>query len=80
MNPNSWDDQRTSSSESEDRWSASNAEQNAISAAKSLSLTESMEFSVGFLNPRDSAVIFRSMGKVVPANAAEPSGHSLILS
>ena len=55
------------------------AEQKVSSAAKSLSLTESMEFSVGFLNPSSSAVIFLSMGYVVPANAAEPSGHSLIL-
>ena len=77
--PNSWEDQYTSSSEMDDRCTAHWDAQNAISVTKSLSLTESMEFSVGPENPRASAVIFLSMGYVVPARAAEPRGHLFIL-
>ena len=62
-----------------DRWLAVMAAQNANSVTKSLSLTESIEFWVGALNPSASAVIFLSIGYVVPANAAEPRGHRFIL-
>ena len=49
------------------------------SKAKSLSLTASREFAVGLSNSRALAVWSRSIGKEVPANAAEPNGHSFIL-
>ena len=47
------------------------------SSAKSRSETPSSEFAVGRSNPSAFAVISRSMGKEVPASAAEPSGLSL---
>ena len=49
------------------------------SKAKSLSLTASREFAVGLSNSRALAVWSRSIGKEVPANAADPNGHSFIL-
>ena len=79
MKPNSWDDQSTSSSQRLDRWTAVWAAQYASSVTKSLSLTESMEFSVGSLNASASAVMRLSMGYVVPASAAAPRGHLSIL-
>ncbi len=60
-NPNSGDDHMTNSSQSEDRCTDVIEAQNESSVTKSRSLTESMEFSVGLVNPRASAVIFLFM-------------------
>ena len=78
-NPNSCEDHRTSSSHNDERWIWACAAQNDSSFTKSLSLTESMEFSVGSLNPNASDVMNLSMGYVVPARAAAPRGHLFIL-
>ena len=45
------------------------------SMAKSLSDTESKEFSVGAWKPSALAVMCRSMSYDVPASAAEPRGQ-----
>ena len=46
------------------------------SIAKSLSETESIELSVGFLKPSFVAVYFLSILYEVPESAADPRGHS----
>ena len=48
------------------------------STAKSLSDTESIELSVGFLNPSLFAVNFLSILNEVPESATDPRGHSFI--
>ena len=53
---------------------------NKNSIAKSLSETESIELSVGFLNPSFFEVKCLSILYEVPARAAEPNGFSLIFS
>ena len=78
-NPNSLEFQMTSSSENRLRCIISKAEALQNSAAKSRSATASMllwEISGNF---KSLAVYWRSIGKLVPANAAEPKGMTLIL-
>ena len=41
---------------------------------KSLAETASIELAIGSVKPNSFVVIFLSIGKVVPANAAAPSG------
>ncbi len=64
----------TSSSLKRDRWVISKLPAAANSMAKSRSLTESSEFSVGRSKPSSEALYSRSIGYVVPASAAAPSG------
>ena len=71
-------DQITSSSANRDRCTAQIAAAARNSSAKSRSLTASSEFAIGRSNPSAFAVISRSIGKLVPASAAAPSGLSFI--
>jgi hypothetical protein len=66
--------QITISSASRLRCTAAIAAAPRNSSAKSRSLTASSEFAMGRSNPSAAAVISRSMGKLVPASAAAPSG------
>ena len=50
------------------------------SRTKSLSLTASIEFSIGFLKPNALAVSNLSIGNDVPAKAADPKGDLFNLS
>ena len=76
--PNCADDQITSSSAKRDRCVAEIAAALRNSSAKSRSLTASIEFAIARSNPSAAAVISRSIGKLVPASAAAPSGLSFI--
>src|SRR5690606_26941456 len=64
----------TNSSEKRDICVINKLAKAANSIAKSRSETESSEFSVGASNPSNFAVRWRSIGYVVPASAAAPSG------
>ena len=66
----------TISSAKRDRCTAQIAAVESVSRTKSRSETLSREFAVGRSNSRACAVICRSIGKDVPANAAAPNGHS----
>ncbi len=74
--PNCGVDHKTSSSPRRDRWTAAIAAAARNSSAKSRSDTASIEFAIGWVKPSSAAVIARSIGKLVPARAAAPSGHS----
>ena len=69
--------QSTSSSAKRDRCTIARAAQAANSMAKSRSETASSEFSATPSKPSSRATRSRSMGKVVPASAAAPSGSTL---
>ena len=56
-----------------------NADELQNSAAKSRSATASILLCEISGNPKSFAVILRSIGKLVPAKAAEPRGMTLIL-
>ena len=71
-------DQRTISSAKRDRWVAQIDAAARNSSAKSRSLTASSEFAIGRSKPSAAAVMCRSIGKLVPASAAAPSGLSFI--
>jgi len=77
MNPNWGVIQMTISSAKRDRCTAVMEAAASTSRAKSRSDTPSSELAIGRSKPSSSAVLARSMGKDVPASAAEPSGHSL---
>ncbi len=70
--------QSTISSASRDRCTAQIEAADRASRAKSRSETPSRELAMGRSKPSASAVIRRSMGKAVPARAAEPRGDSFI--
>ncbi len=77
-NPNSLEFHITISSQNRLRCIMTNAEALQNSAAKSRSATASILLWEISGNRKSFAVIFRSIGKFVPANAAEPSGITLI--
>ena len=74
--PNCGEVQITISSASRDRCIAAIDAAASVSSAKSRSDTASSEFAAGLSKPSAFAVASRSMGKLVPASAAAPSGHS----
>jgi hypothetical protein len=71
-------DQITSSSANRLRWVAQIAAAPRNSSAKSRSLTASSELAIGLSKSSAAAVASRSIGKLVPASAAAPSGLSFI--
>jgi hypothetical protein len=71
-------DQMTISSASRDRCMEQMAQALSVSRTKSRSATVSSELRVGRSKPKAFAVMWRSMGKLVPASAAAPSGFSFI--
>ena len=75
MKPNGALIHRISSSAMRERWMAQMAAPARISITKSRSETASSELRQGPSKPSAAAVASRSIGKVVPASAAEPSGH-----
>ena len=77
-NPNWADDQITISSARRERCCAQIATALSASSAKSRALTQSSEFAIGRSKPSAFAVMWRSMGKPVPASAAAPSGLSFM--
>jgi len=76
MKPNCGVDQMMISSASRDRCVAQIAAMARKSSAKSRSETLSSELRIGSRKPSALAVRWRSMGKLVPARAAAPSGLS----
>src|SRR5690606_15705398 len=77
-NRNCAEDQITNSSAKRDRCIAVIEAADRNSSAKSRSDTESRLLAVGRSKPKAAAVIWRSIGKLVPAKAAAPKGHSFI--
>ena len=73
-NPNSEDDQSTTSSPIRLRWTPRRARTNRASATKSRSLVTSSEFSNTAPNPRSRAVAAGSSGSDEPASAPAPAG------
>ncbi len=69
--------QMTTSSAKRERCMAVMAVAARYSSAKSRSLTASSELAAGRSKPRAALVMSRSIGKLVPARAAAPRGHSL---
>src|SRR6056300_530568 len=78
INPKRSDDQNTISSAKRDRCVAVIAAAARYSMAKSRADTASIELAIGASNPNVLAVIWRSIGKEVPAKAAAPRGDSFI--
>src|SRR5512139_3064843 len=74
--PNSAVDHKIISSANRDKCIMTREELNRNSTPKSRSDTESIELADTRENPRYCATISRSIGKVVPASAADPSGIS----
>ncbi len=74
MKPKPALNQITISSASRERCTAQIEAAASVSSAKSRDDTASSEFAIGRSKPSSSAVIWRSMGKDVPASAAAPSG------
>ena len=72
--PNSVDVQSTTSSPSRERWTPSSAAAKQNSAAKSRSLTASIELSAARSKPSSAATASGSSGSEEPASAPEPSG------
>src|SRR5579862_7147154 len=70
--PNSYDDQSTISSPSLDRCTPSSAAAKQNSAAKSRSLTASIELSAAASKPSSAATASGSTGSDDPASAPEP--------
>src|ERR1700751_4156031 len=72
--PNSCDDHSTTSSPSRDRGTPSSPAAKQNSAAKSRSLTASIEFSAADSKPSSAATASGSSGSEEPASAPAPSG------
>src|SRR2546429_7181690 len=74
--PNSCEDHSTISSPSLDRCTPSSAAAKQNSAAKSRSLTASIEFAAAESKPSSAATISGSSGNEEPARAPDPSGQT----
>ena len=76
--PNSVDVQSTTSSPSRDRWTPSSAAAKQNSAAKSRSLTASIELSAARSKPSSAATASGSSRSDEPASAPAPSGLTAV--
>ena len=79
MKEKGWEHQSTNSSQILEKCIIVIVAAETNSIAKSRSATLSIEFSETSSKPKMPAVMRRSIGKVVPASAPDPSGRMLIL-